>query len=115
MRTELRPFALSLLLLGLPGVAGCAATLSQREQGGLIGMVAGAGTGAIIGSVGGHAAAGAAIGGPVGLIGGALVGDYLMRQDQTQRDQQHQMEQNQTELKRLRKENEQLRRKVESR
>lgn len=60
---------------------GCSEPLSKREQGGLIGGGLGAGTGAIIGSTVGHAAVGALIGGPIGLIGGALIGDQLMRQD----------------------------------
>ena len=61
---------------------GCSEPLTKREQGGLLGAGLGAGTGAIIGSTVGHAAVGALIGGPVGLIGGALIGDQLMGQDQ---------------------------------
>lgn len=87
-------------------VAGCSAPLSQREQGGLIGGFIGAGSGAIIGSTVGHAAAGAAIGGPVGLIAGALIGDQLMAAGQTQ---QRQVDSNQAELDRLRRENRRLR------
>jgi len=88
------------------GFAGCSMPLTVREQGGLIGGVLGAGSGAIIGSTVGHAAAGAAIGGPVGLIAGALIGDQLMGQGQ---HQQRQTYENQTELERLRWENERLR------
>ena len=61
----------------LIGSAGCSTPLTSREKGGLMGAGFGAGTGAIIGSTMGHAAAGALIGGPVGLIGGALIGDQL--------------------------------------
>ena len=67
------------------------------------------GTGAIIGSTVGHAAVGALIGGPVGLIAGALIGDQLMSQDRRQDDQQRQIDQNQSELERLRRENQRLR------
>ena len=51
---------------------------------------------------------GALIGGPVGLIAGALIGDQLMSQDRRQDDQQRQIDQNQSELKRLRRENQRL-------
>jgi outer membrane lipoprotein SlyB len=88
--------------------SGCSTPLSKREQGGLIGGGVGAGTGAIIGSTVGHAAVGALIGGPVGLIAGALIGDQLMAQDRRQ-DAQQQIDQNQAELRRLQRENEQLR------
>lgn len=87
-------------------VAGCSAPLTQREQGGVIGGVLGAGSGAIIGSTVGHAAAGAAIGGPIGLIAGALIGDQLMAQSQ---GGQRQVDSNQAELDRLRRENRRLR------
>jgi uncharacterized protein YcfJ len=68
----------------------------------------GAGTGAIIGSTVGHASLGAAIGGPVALIAGALIGDQSMGQDQKQNEQQRQLDANQAEIERLRKENERL-------
>ena len=97
--------ALSLLV----GVTGCSAPISTREQGGLIGAGLGAGTGAIIGSTVGHAAAGALIGGPVGLIAGALIGDHLMGQERRQQDQLNISEQNQSEIERLRRENQRLR------
>jgi len=99
-----------LALLVLAGNTGCAGPLTQREQGGLIGGVAGMGTGAIIGSTVGHATAGALIGGPIGLIGGAVLGDQLMRQRQMQIEQQAESDNARAELERLRKENEQLRR-----
>ena len=54
-------------------------------------------------------AVGALIGGPVGLIAGALIGDQLMAQDRRQDSQQRQIDQNQSELRRLQRENEQLR------
>ncbi len=88
---------------------GCSQPLSKREQGGLIGGGIGAGTGAIIGSTVGHAAVGALIGGPVGLIAGAVIGDQLMSQDRRQDDQQRQIDANQAELEKLRRENRELR------
>jgi outer membrane lipoprotein SlyB len=92
----------------LAGSMGCSQPLSLREQGGLIGAGLGAGSGAIIGSTVGHAAVGALIGGPVGLLAGALIGDQLMAQDNRQGGQQRQIEENQAELERLRRENERL-------
>ena len=94
---------------------GCTEPLSKREQGGLLGLGAGAGTGAIIGSTVGHAAAGALIGGPIGLIGGALIGDQLMGQDKRQDEQQRVIDRNQHELEHLRRENQQLRERVNER
>lgn len=98
-----------LMLVFLVGSIGCSTPLSKREQGGLIGAGVGAGSGAIIGSTVGHTAAGALIGGPIGLLAGALIGDQLMGQEQQQYDQQRRIDQNQAELKRLRRENERLR------
>ena len=101
--------ALFSLLIILAVASGCSEPLSKREQGGLIGGGVGAGAGAIIGSTVGHAAVGALIGGPVGLLAGALIGDQLMSQDHRQDEQQRQIDQNQEELQRLRRENERLR------
>ncbi len=98
-----------LLAVSLLASVGCSAPLSTREQGGLVGAGLGAGTGAIIGSTVGHAAVGALIGGPVGLIAGALIGDQLMGLESRQDDQQRQINQNQSELERLRRENQRLR------
>jgi phage tail tape-measure protein len=97
------------LLVLMMTVVGCSASLSTREQGGLIGAGVGAGAGAIIGSTVGHAAAGALIGGPVGLIAGALIGDHLMGQERRRQDQSMQADQNERELERLRRENQRLR------
>ncbi len=96
----------AILLLTSVGCAG--GPLTTREKGAGLGVLVGAGTGAIIGSTVGHAALGAAIGGPVGLIAGALIGDQLMGQDQKQIEQQRQLDANQAEIERLRKENQQL-------
>src|SRR6266851_9738297 len=63
--------ALVLSLLMMLAVIGCSGQpLSTREKGTLLGGVAGAGAGALIGSAVGHPGAGAAIGG----VGGAAVG-----------------------------------------
>jgi len=56
---------------------------------------------------------GAIVGGPVGLTAGALIGDQLMGQDQKQIEQQRQLDANQVEIERLKKENEQLKQKRE--
>jgi hypothetical protein len=109
MKTKTHLVAVMALPFVLPLSMGCSDPLTKREQGGLIGAGLGAGTGAIIGSTVGHAAAGALIGGPIGLIGGALIGDQLMGQDKKQQEQQRQIDQNKDEMERLRKENEQLR------
>ncbi|MGH7830910.1 MAG: glycine zipper domain-containing protein [Candidatus Binatia bacterium] len=100
-----KALAFSILLIVVIIGSGCSRPLTQREQGGLIGLTLGAGGGAIIGSTVGHAAAGAAIGGPVGLIAGALIGDQMMSQWQSNQ----QVDQNQAELDRLRRENQRLR------
>ena len=101
----------SALLLTAVGCAG--GPVTTRERGAGLGVLVGAGTGAIIGSTVGHAALGAAIGGPVGLIAGALIGDQLMGQDQKQDEQRRQLDANQAEIERLRKEHEQLKQKRE--
>ena len=101
-----RIWFIPILLVLTLGLFGCSTPLTQREQGGLIGGVLGAGSGAIIGATVGHAAAGAAIGGPIGLIAGALIGDQLMSQSQYARQQ---VDYNQSELERLRRENRRLR------
>jgi len=105
-RVSLIGITLVVLVLG---VSSCSAPMSTREQGGLIGLGLGAGSGAIIGSTVGHAAVGALVGGPVGLIAGALIGDHLMAQVRRQDSQSSQVEQNQREIDRLRRENQRLR------
>jgi hypothetical protein len=89
--------------------AGCSGPITTREQGGLIGGGLGAGAGAIIGSTVGHAAVGALIGGPIGLLAGALIDDHLMGEARRQEEQAKQIDNNQSELERLKRENEQLR------
>jgi len=78
MKTKANAITALLVASLLIGTWGCSAPLTSREKGALMGFGFGAGSGAIIGSTVGHAAVGALVGGPVGLIGGALIGDQLM-------------------------------------
>jgi uncharacterized protein YqgC (DUF456 family) len=95
-------------------LAGCAGgSLSTREKGAGIGALGGATVGGIIGAAVGHPGAGAAIGGALGLGSGALVGDQLQGQEQRQSDQQRQIDTNQTELDRQRRELETLKKQGE--
>lgn len=91
-------------------IAGCAGgSLTTREKGAGVGALGGAAAGGIIGAAVGHPGAGAAIGGVLGLGTGALVGDQLQGQDIKQTDQQRQIDANQAELERQRRELEELR------
>jgi hypothetical protein len=67
---------LALAALGLL-LVGCATPLTTREQGLLTGTLLGAGTGAVLGSLSGHAGAGALIGGAAGALTGGLIGDAI--------------------------------------
>ena len=99
----------AVLLLG--SALGCAGgSLTTREKGAGIGALGGAAVGGIIGAAVGHPGAGAAIGGALGLGTGALVGDQLQGQEIKQADQQRQIETNQAELERQRRDLEQLKR-----
>ena len=74
-----------LAILTFATVAGCAGEpLSTREKGTLIGGVAGAGGGALVGSAVGHPGAGAAIGGAAGAVSGYAIGNH-MQNEQDQR------------------------------
>ncbi len=94
-------------------LTGCSAPLSTREKGAGIGALGGAAAGGIIGAAVGHPGAGAAIGGALGLGAGALVGDQLQGQEIKQSEQQRQIDTNQAELDRQRKELERLKRQGE--
>jgi uncharacterized protein HemX len=61
----------------------------------------------------GHPGAGAAIGGALGLGAGVLIGDQVQGQEQKRADQQRQMDSNQAELDRQRKELEGLKKQSE--
>ena len=76
---------------------GCAGgSLTTREKGAGIGAVGGAAAGGLIGAAKGRPGLGAAIGGGVGLGAGALIGDYMQGQEESQYQyNQQQIQQNQ--------------------
>jgi phage tail tape-measure protein len=95
-------------------LVGCAGgPLTTREKGAGIGALGGAAAGGLIGAAVGHPAAGAAIGGGLGLGAGALIGDQLQgqenenyRQDQQIRTNQQEIERQQYEINRLKRQSE---------
>ena len=94
--------------------AGCAGgSLSTREKGAGVGALGGAAAGGLTGAAVGHPGAGAAIGGALGLATGVLVGDQLQGQENRQADQQRQIDANQAEILRQRRDVEKLRRQGE--
>jgi phage tail tape-measure protein len=96
------------------GIVGCSGGgLTTREKGAGIGALGGAAAGGLIGAAVGHPGAGAAIGGVLGLGSGALVGDQLQGQEQRQADQQRQIDANQAELDRQRRDLERLKKQGE--
>jgi hypothetical protein len=104
--------AISVFLLA--GISGCSGgALTTREKGIGIGALGGAAVGGIIGAAVGSPGTGAAVGGALGAGTGYLVGDQLQGQDNRQADQQRQIESNQAELDRQRRELEQLKKKNE--
>ena len=104
-----RTLTIALSFCLLPAVVGCSSGgLTTREKGAGIGALGGAAVGGIIGAAVGRPGAGAAIGGALGLGSGALVGDHLQGQEQTQSEQQRQIDANQAELERQRRDLETL-------
>ncbi len=100
-----------LLLAGTLIVAGCAGgSLTTREKGAGIGAVGGAVAGGLIGAAVGHPGAGAAIGGGLGLGAGVLVGDQMQGQENRNSTQDDNIRQNQLEIDRQQRELERLRR-----
>lgn len=98
----------------LVGAIGCSGgSLTTREKGAGIGALGGAAVGGIIGAAVGSPGVGAAVGGALGLGAGALVGDQLQGQDNKQVDQQRQIDTNQAELDRQRRELERLKKQNE--
>src|ERR671914_172998 len=80
-------------------LSGCAGgELTTREKGAGIGALGGAAAGGIIGAAVGRPGAGAAIGGALGLGAGALVGDQLLGQENTQKEQQKAIDQQRVEI-----------------
>jgi phage tail tape-measure protein len=100
-----------LLLAGSVLAAGCAGgPLTTREKGAGIGALGGAAAGGLIGAAVGRPGAGAAIGGGLGLGAGALVGDQLQGQENTNYRQQQQIQSNQAEINRNRQDIQRLQR-----
>jgi phage tail tape-measure protein len=98
----------------LAGVVGCSGgSLTTREKGAGIGAIGGAAVGGIIGAAVGSPGIGAAVGGTLGLGAGALIGDQMQGQEQKQADQQRQINTNQAELDRQRREVEELKKQKE--
>jgi outer membrane lipoprotein SlyB len=101
-------------VLLLVTVAGCSGgQLSTREKGAGIGALGGAAVGGIIGATVGHPGAGAAIGGALGLGAGALIGDQMQGQEQKQAEQQRQIDVNQAELDRQKRDLEKIKKQGE--
>ena len=108
-----RVFLMRILAAVLTGIIflGCSGgPLTTREKGAGIGALGGAAAGGIIGATVGHPGAGAAIGGALGLGAGALVGDYMQGQEQSEYQQnQQQIQQNQRVIESNRQETQRLR------
>jgi phage tail tape-measure protein len=97
------------VLCMLAGAGGCSGgSLTTREKGAGIGALGGAAAGGAIGAAVGSPGAGAAIGGVLGLGAGALIGDQMQGQENRQADQQRQIDTNQAEIERQRRELERL-------
>lgn len=97
-----------LLVALLMGTLGCSGQLTTREKSAAIGTVSGAAVGAIIGSAVGSPGTGAGIGSAVGLAAGALIGDRMQRGKEQETEQQKELEENQTAVKRQQQEIEEL-------
>ena len=74
-----------------------------------IGALGGAAAGGLIGAAVGHPGAGAAIGGGLGLGAGALIGDQFQGHENTNYRQQRQIQSNQNQINRNRRDIERLR------
>jgi len=109
MSTIGQTFTMRILAVGFAVIisAGCSGgPMTTREKGAGIGALGGAAAGGIIGATVGHPGAGAAIGGALGLGAGALIGDYMQGQEQTN---QQQIQQNQRVIESNRQETQRLR------
>jgi outer membrane lipoprotein SlyB len=111
MKDVVAAVAVTLLIVSAIGCSGGA--LTTREKGAGIGALGGAAVGGIIGAAVGHPGTGAAIGGALGLGTGALVGDQVQGQEVRQEDQQRQIDQNQAEIDRQRRDLERLKKQGE--
>lgn len=111
MQCAFRTFTLVCLIGATTGCAG--GSITKREAGAGIGAVGGAAAGGAIGSAVGRPGVGAAVGGLLGLGAGALIGDQIQGTDNRQSDQQRQIDGNQAEIERQRRELERLRKQGE--
>jgi phage tail tape-measure protein len=106
---KVRHTAPGLLIAGAVLLTSCAGgPLSTREKGAGIGALGGAAAGGLIGAAVGHAGAGAAIGGGLGLGAGALIADQLQGHENTNYRQQRQIQSNQNQINRNRRDIERL-------
>jgi hypothetical protein len=78
-RSSILMAAIGLSAMTLVGCAG--GPLTTREKGAGIGTLGGAAAGGLIGTAFGRPGMGAAIGAGTGLVGGALIGDYMQGQE----------------------------------
>jgi phage tail tape-measure protein len=109
-----RTLIVTVFLSLLAGTVGCSGGgFTTREKGAGIGALGGAALGGIIGAAVGHVGTGAAIGGALGLGAGAVVGDQMQGQEELQAEQQRQIDANQAEIDRRRREMERLKQKGE--
>ena len=104
---------ITLIFLVLTAVGCAGGSLTTREKGAGIGTLGGAAAGGAIGAAVGHPGIGAAVGGALGLGAGALIGDQLQGQEMNQAEQQRQMDANQAELDRQRRDLERLKKQNE--
>src|SRR5437764_5315935 len=102
MKQTLTTFFATVLLVSAVGCSG--GPMSTREKGAGIGAVGGAAAGGLVGAAVGHPGAGAAVGGALGLGAGALVGDQMQGQENTNYQQQQQINRNQADIERNRRE-----------
>jgi uncharacterized protein YqgC (DUF456 family) len=106
-------FAIILIFLVLTAASCSGGSLTTREKGAGIGALGGAAAGGAIGAAVGRPGVGAAVGGALGLGAGALIGDQLQGQEMKQTEQQRQIDANQAELDRQRRDLERLKRQSE--
>src|SRR5262245_48620495 len=104
---------ITIIFLVFIGASCSGGSLTTREKGAGIGALGGAAAGGAIGAAVGRPGVGAAVGGALGLGAGALIGDQLQGQEIRQTDQQRQIDANQAELDRQRRDIERLKKQSE--
>jgi outer membrane lipoprotein SlyB len=111
---ERRSFRIAGIVFLAVAMIGCAGgELTTREKGLGIGAIGGAAAGGIVGGAVGRPGTGALVGGALGAGAGALIGDQIQGQQNTQAEQQRQIERNQAELERQRQELERIKKQQE--